>query len=319
MDKLSYKFKKDKQLQLRMFAVTLFFISLYIGFGIFLWSIGLQWYYLFPIVVILIFLQYFYSDRLMLKISRAKIVTSDQAPQLHRIVEKVANRAGINKPKIAIINTNLPNAFATGRNPQKSLVAITTGLRRILSNRELEAVIAHEIGHILNKDMRTMAIANFFVVITSFLISWLFISSLFDKRDSGGNNWPVFLAFIVTYIVYFTAQLFVLAISRYREYAADHTGAELTGDPLALAEALKKISQPTPMPHQQGEADLSTASAFCIYPPAFQRSNGIISLFSTHPPLIKRIEKLIKLEQLKKNYISGNNYAYQWNRVASKR
>ena len=212
------------------------------------------------------------------------------------MVERVAMKAGMPMPKVAVINSMAPNAFATGRNPKNALVAVTVGIRQRLSDRELEAVMAHEIAHVRNRDMRVLAVANFLVTVTSFLMTMLFWNMLFGgfgrRQQSGG----IMLVYLVTILVYFAGQLLVLALTRYREYGADHSGAEISGDPGALANALEKISGSMARIPDEDLRKLQTASAFMIIPAAL-KGESAMNLFSTHPPVEDRVRRLRELER----------------------
>jgi heat shock protein HtpX len=212
----------------------------------------------------------------------------------------LADRAGMPMPKVAVINSHVPNAFATGRNPKNALVAVTTGIRERLSQRELEAVLGHEMAHVRNRDMRVLAIGNFLVTLTSFLMTMLFWSMLFGgmrggrDRESGAGG--IILVYLVTMVVYFVGQLLVLALTRYREYGADHSGAEISGDPGALASALEKISGQMAQIPDQDLRKLQTANAF-LFAPVALKGEDLVHLFSTHPPVQERIRRLRELER----------------------
>ncbi len=210
----------------------------------------------------------------------------------------LANVDVVRKPKVAVIDSSVPNAFATGRNPKNALVAVTTGIRQRLTDRGLEGVLGHELAHVRNKDMRVLAIANFLVTMTSFVMSMLFWSALFGggKRDRQGGANAMMLLYLITMVVYFVGQLLVLALTRYREYGADHSGAEISGDPGALATALEKISGAMARIPSEDLRKLQTASAFLFIPAALKGDN-VIQLFSTHPPVEDRIRRLRELEQ----------------------
>jgi len=279
---------------------TMFLLGvLYAVFALFLIGVGMDIIFVGVIVGVMVLFQYFMSDRLILWSSGAKLVTAEQEPELHAMVQRLADRVRIPMPKVAVIESAMPNAFATGRNPKNALVAVTSGIRQRLSDRELEAVLGHEIAHVTNRDMRVLAIANFLVTVTSFLMTMLFFNMLFggmrrDSRDGGGGG-ALIVVYLVTIVVYFIGQLLVLALTRYREYGADHTGSEITGDPGALASALEKISGSMARIPDQDLRRLQTANAFLIVPLAL-RGEGMANLFSTHPPVQERIRRLRELE-----------------------
>ncbi len=292
------KFHKDRGLVARMYF-TLFMLGvLYAIFTMFLLAAGTPLMFVVPIVGVMVVVQYYMSDRLILMSTGAKEVSSEQAPQLHLMVKTLADRYEMPMPKVAIIDTAVPNAFATGRNPKNALVAVTVGIQQRLSERELQAVIGHELAHVANRDMRILAIANFLVTLTSFLMTMLFWNMLFggmgSRRNNGGGG--MMMVYLVTILVYFVGQLLVLALTRYREFGADHTGAEISGDPGALADALEKISGTVAGIPDQDLRKLQTANAFLIIPAAL-KSQGSMNLFSTHPPLEERVRRLRELEQ----------------------
>jgi len=278
---------------------TMFMLGfLYAVFALFLWQAGTAMIFIAPIIGIIMAVQYFMSDRLILMSTGAKKVTAEQEPELHRMVKVLADRYEMPMPKIAVIDTAIPNAFATGRNPKNALVAVTKGIQERLSERELSAVIGHELAHVANRDMRVLAIANFLVTLTSFLMTMLFWNMLFGgmggRRSNNGGG--VMMVYLVTIVVYFIGQLLVLALTRYREYGADHTGAEISGDPGVLADALEKISGTVANIPDKDLRKLQTANAFLIIPAAL-KGEGSMNLFSTHPPLQERIKRLRELEQ----------------------
>ena len=278
---------------------TMFMLGfLYAVFALFLMAAGMQMIFIGGIVGIMVVVQYYMSDKLILMSTGAKTVTAEQQPSLHKMVKLLADRYEMPMPKVAVIDTAIPNAFATGRNPKNALVAVTTGIQERLSERELQAVIGHELAHVANRDMRVLAVANFLVTVTSFLMTMLFWNMLFGgmggrRNNSGGG---VMMVYLVTMIVYFIGQLLVLALTRYREYGADHTGAEISGDPGALADALEKISGTVAGIPDKDLRKLQTANAFLIIPAAL-KGEGSMNLFSTHPRLQERVKRLRELEQ----------------------
>ena len=290
------KFKKDTGLVTRMYF-TMFMLGILYGvFALFLMAVNFPIILIGVIVALLVGVQYFLSDRMIMWSTGAKQVDRSQEPELFAMVERVAMKADMPMPKVAVINSMVPNAFATGRNPKNALVAVTVGIRQRLSDRELEAVMAHEIAHVRNRDMRVLAVANFLVTMTSFLMTMLFWNMLFGgfgrRQQSGG----IMLVYLVTILVYFLGQLLVLALTRYREYGADHSGAEISGDPGALANALEKISGSMARIPDEDLRKLQTASAFMIIPAAL-KGESAMNLFSTHPPVEDRIRRLRELER----------------------
>lgn len=290
------KFKRDSGLVTRMYFTMFMLGVLYGVFALFLMAVNFPIIWIGVIVAGLVGVQYFLSDKMIMWSTGAKEVSRAEEPELFAMVERVATKAGMPMPKVAVINSMVPNAFATGRNPKNALVAVTVGIRQRLSDRELEAVMAHEIAHVRNRDMRVLAVANFLVTVTSFLMTMLFWNMLFGgfgrRQQSGG----ILLVYLVTILVYFLGQLLVLALTRYREYGADHSGAEISGDPGALASALEKISGSMARIPDEDLRKLQTASAFMIIPAAL-KGDSAMNLFSTHPPVEDRIRRLRELEK----------------------
>lgn len=230
-------------------------------------------------------IMYFASAKMVLWSTRAKIVSQADAPRLHRIVDRVVLRAGIPKPKVAIMPTRTPNAFATGRNPKHAVVAATVGIMEMLDDDELEGVIAHEISHVKNRDILIMSVASAMASI----ISWVAFSFLWGGRDRNANPLVGILIWLLAPIA---AMLIQLAISRSREYAADASGAHLLGHGESLAKALMKMEAGVAMrPLQTGNP--STSSMFIVNP---FRSGGMTGLFRTHPPTADRVRRLRELQ-----------------------
>ncbi|HLF78723.1 MAG TPA: zinc metalloprotease HtpX [Dehalococcoidia bacterium] len=239
------------------------------------------------------FVMYWFSDKLALSMAGAHEVTKEQEPRLHAMVEEVAMLAGVPKPKVYVVQNESPNAFATGRNPQHAVVAVTTGIRRILDDRELRAVIGHEIGHVKNRDILTASIAATIAGAISYIQTMLMWGALLGGgRDrEGGNPLVALLASIVAGIA---AVLLQMAISRTREYSADKSGAEYLRDPEALASALAKLHngvQVQPMRETAGTE--ATSSLYIVHP--FRGGAGLGNLFSTHPPVEERIKRLRRM------------------------
>jgi heat shock protein HtpX len=242
----------------------------------------------------LFLVQYFTSDKIALLSMGAREVSPQQAPRLHAIIERLCIQANLPKPRVAVAQTSMPNAFAVGRSPKNSTVCATTGLLQLLDDSELEGVLGHELTHIANRDVMVMTIASFFASIASFIVQmgFWFGGAFDDNRDSG----PAFIVVIlVSAIVYVVSWLLLQALSRYREFAADRGSAIITGRPSELISALWKISGTMPrIPQQDLRAASSELAAFYIFPPKAKQS--LATMFSTHPPLEARIKRLERLE-----------------------
>ncbi|BDC36266.1 MAG: zinc metalloprotease HtpX [Candidatus Methanoliparum thermophilum] len=284
------EWEKDRGLFIRMFLTMFFLAALYLAFIAVLSVLGVSIIPLVFMAGVMLFAQYYFSDRLVLMSTGAQIVSEEEAPELHEIVSRLCINADIPKPKIAIVQSSIPNAFATGRNSKRAVVAVTAALMKQLNKGELEAVLAHELSHIKNKDVLVLTIAGFFSTIAFFLVRYLIFFGGRD-RNSGG----IMIAWIVSVIVWLLSFLLIRALSRYREFAADRGSAILTGQPSNLILALLKISGRM---EQVPKDDLRKAegmNAFYIIPALSGES--ILGLLSTHPPIEKRIEALEKIEQ----------------------
>src|SRR5579863_3261330 len=245
----------------------------------------------------------FYSDKIALRTAGAVEVTPEQAPQLHGIVDRVCALADMPKPRVAIANSPIPNAFATGRNADKSVLCVTTGLMNRLEPDELEGVIAHELSHVAHKDVQVMTIASFLAIVAALLIRFSFYGELFGGggRGRGGNNnnggaLPIFLIIMgVSIAVYAISFLLIRLLSRYRELAADRSGALLTGQPSALKSALVKVSDGINRIPTRDLRSAEPLNAFFFAPAAHLTGGSTLStLFSTHPSLERRLEELDK-------------------------
>jgi heat shock protein HtpX len=231
---------------------------------------------------------YWFSDRIVLKMYRAQAVTEAEEPVLHRIVRELALRAGIPMPKVYIIPNDTPNAFATGRNPEHAAIAVTAGIKGLLSEEELKGVLAHELSHISHRDILIGTVAATIAGAISFIATMARWGALFGGDDREGGGMAQFAVMLVlTTLASLAALLIQMAISRSREYLADEGGARLAGNPLFLARALAKLdakAQRIPM-----EVNPATAHMFIVNP---LRGGGVMSLFSTHPPMEERIRRL---------------------------
>jgi len=289
---------RDIGLSWRMLLTTFLLGALYVAFFVVLlqlFSLSLG-----AVIVImggLAFLQYFTSDKIALKASGAKIVERDQAPDLHDMVERLAAMADLPKPRVAIIPTDIPNAFATGRSPKKSVVAVTEGLWRRLEPREVEGVIAHELTHISNRDVTVMTIASFFAMVAAMLTRIALYTGMFSGGNRDNNNSaPVWLImFLVSMVTYVVSWILIQTISRYREYAADRGAALITGAPEYLMSALQKISSQMTRIPQRDLREVAGMNAFFIIPTNVKRTAG--ELFMSHPPLEKRLRALAEIAQ----------------------
>lgn len=237
------------------------------------------------------FLQYFYSDKMILSSMGAKIVTESEEPELYDIVRRLCQNVDLPMPRIAVVKSSMPNAFATGRNQKNAVVAVTTGIMARLNNNELEAVLAHELTHVKNRDMMVMTIATFLSSMAQILVQWLpFMSGGDRDRDSGSSFIVLFLVSLVVWIVSF---ILIRTLSRYREFAADRGAAIMTGQPSNLVSALKKISG-FRVPTEDLRKVEGPVSALFITPAI--SGSSFMRLFSTHPTLEARIAALQKIE-----------------------
>jgi heat shock protein HtpX len=271
---------------------------LYVAFGVALFyflNVGLV-----PMLLIVVglgFFQYYTSDKLALAASGAKIVSAEEAPDLHAMVERLCAMANLPKPRIAVVDTDVPNAFATGRNPNHAAVAVTTGLWRRLEPQEIEGVLAHELSHIANRDVLVMTVASFFAMLAALLTRFGLYAGMFGgfgggNRDS--NNTPVWLiVFLVSVVVYALSFILIRTISRYREYAADRGSAIITGAPENLMSALQKISSGITQIPQRDLREVQGMNAFFIIPTNWK--TNMSEWMMDHPPLEKRLAALSEI------------------------
>jgi heat shock protein HtpX len=252
------------------------------------------------IVVGLAFFQYYTSDKLALAASGAKVVSAEEAPDLHAMVERLCAMANLPKPRIAVVDTDVPNAFATGRNPKHAAVAVTTGLWRRLEPQEVEGVLAHELSHIANRDVLVMTIASFFAMLAAMLTRFGLYAGMFGgfggggNRDNNNNQVPVWLiVFLVSIVVYAISFILIRTISRYREYAADRGSAIITGAPENLMSALQKISSGITQIPQRDLREVQGMNAFFIIPTNWK--TNMSEWMMDHPPLEKRLAALAEI------------------------
>ncbi len=286
---------RDAGLTLRMIVTGSLLGLLYVVFAVVLFnvlSVGLAPMIL--IVVGLAFFQYYTSDKLALAASGAKVVERDQAPELHAMIERLCAMADLPKPRVAIIDTDVPNAFATGRSPKHAAVAVTRGLWQRLEPQEVEGVLAHELSHVANRDVLIMTVASFFAMLAGLLTRFGLYGGMFGGRNRDNNGVPVWLiVLLVSVVTYFLSQILILAISRYREFAADRGSALITGAPEHLMSALQKITSDIFRIPTQDLRQVEGMNAFFIIPTSVKSSAR--TLFMTHPPLEKRLAALAEI------------------------
>ncbi|QYX80334.1 zinc metalloprotease HtpX [Streptomyces akebiae] len=289
------RFEPDRQLTARM-AVTMFLLGLvYVAFIAALIVLLKSTVLVIVIAAGLLAAQYWYSDRIALYAMRGRLVTAEEQPQLHGVIDRLCATADMPKPRVAISEMDLPNAFATGRNADHAVVCVTTGLRRRLTAEELDGVLAHELSHVAHRDVAVITIASFLGVLAGLVVRFAFYSQLFGGRQRDQNTAVALVAVIaVSALVYALSFLLIRALSRYRELAADRAGAMLTAKPSALASALTKVSGDIARIPTQ---DLRTAQAFnaFFFTPALGPGTAVANLFSTHPSLERRLEALAEI------------------------
>ena len=281
---------RDTGLSARMF-ITLFLLAVvYLAFLAVMLAAGLDYTLMFLIAFALLGAQYFFSDKLVLWTMGAREVSAEEAPELHGTIERLVALADLPKPRIAVVESSMPNAFATGRSPHNAVVAVTTGLMERLEQPEVEAVLAHELSHIRNRDVMVMTLASFFSTVAYFLMRIGLSGG--GRRDRGGGAAAIFIVSILVWIISF---FLIRALSRYRELAADRGAAIITGAPSQLASALIKISGTMQRIPQRDLREVEGMNAFFILPAAHGSSR--FELFSTHPSLERRLERLKSMEQ----------------------
>jgi heat shock protein HtpX len=286
------RWKADSGLNARMVLSFVILGILYIIFLSILHYLGVGYIPLAIIASAMILAQWYFSDKIVLWSSGATIVSKEQYPRLHEIVERLSANNGIPKPKVAIVNSMVPNAFATGKSPKSSLVAVTSGILDLLDDDELEAVIGHELSHVRSRDVLVLTLASVFSMVAWYLVQFGFFGGLQGRgRNASGGTAIVILVALITWVVSF---LIIRAISRYREYSADRSGAIMTGKPDKLASALLKISgKMGNIPTKELE-NVQKLNAFFIIPAL--SGSSIANLFSTHPPVEKRVQKLREMQ-----------------------
>jgi heat shock protein HtpX len=294
-------FGRDAGLTLRIISTSFALGLLYVIFAVVLLnflSIGLV-----PIILIVVgiaLFQYWTSAKLALLAAGAKTVSPEEAPELHAIIDRLCAMTDLPKPTVAIIESDVPNAFATGRNPKNAAVAVTTGLMRRLPPQEIEAVLAHELSHVANRDVLIMTLASFFAMIAAVITRWGLYFGMWGGYGGGNNNRdnnnqiPVWLIiFVVSVVTYALSFILIRMISRYREYAADRGSALITGAPENLMSALQRIASGITQIPERDLREVAGMNAFFIVPTNWRANLG--ELFMTHPPLEKRLAALAEI------------------------
>jgi heat shock protein HtpX len=293
----------DRGLTFRIFITGLLMVLLYaLVIGI-LFAVGLNLGVILVLAGVFLFCQYWFSDKIALFGMHGRIVTPEQEPELHGIIDRLCALADMPKPRVAIADVDMPNAFATGRNPKNAVVCATRGIMRRLDEPELEAVLAHELSHVAHRDVAIMTIASFLGMVAGLITRFTIYAGIFGGFGGGGNDrggagqaaMIELAVIVVSALIYAISFLLTMALSRYRELAADRSGAILIGRPSLLASALVKVTgEMSRIPTR----DLRSAEHFnaFYFTPALAKGTSLSSLFSTHPTLQKRLDQLAKLE-----------------------
>jgi heat shock protein HtpX len=305
--------KGDRGLNIRMFTTGLMLVLLYGAVVGILIAVGISYVVVLVIAAAILFCQYWFSDKIALFGMGGHIVTPEQAPELHGVIDRLCALADMKKPRVALADTDVPNAFATGRSPNNAVVCATAGLMRRLDEPELEAVLAHELSHVAHRDVAVMTIASFLGVVAGLVTRVMFWTGMmggFGGNNRGGNNnqggdnaaMVEMIVLLVSVVVYAISFLLTRALSRYRELAADRSGALLTGQPSVLASALVKVTGEMSRIPTRDLRSAETFNAF-YFTPALSSNNknsgnglSISSLFSTHPSLQQRLDQLARIE-----------------------
>lgn len=290
------RWRRDRGLQLRMIATILLLAIVYAAFIAVLAYLGVGPLLLFAIVTVLLVAQYFLSDRLALSAMGARVVGEGEEPQVHQTLTRLSAMAGMTPPELAIIDSPVPNAFAAGRSPGHSVVGVTSSLLRMLNQEELEAVIAHELSHVKNRDVMVITLASFLSTVAFVIFrNWFFIGGGMRGERGGDDRSLWFILPLVAAVVWAASYLLIRALSRYREFSADSGSALITGRPSHLASALAKISGLMERVPTKDLREVEGMNAFFIIPAV--SGSSIFELFSSHPPVEARIAALERIEK----------------------
>ncbi|MEU7746913.1 zinc metalloprotease HtpX [Nonomuraea sp. NPDC049158] len=291
---MNTRFAPDRGLTTRM-VVTMFLLGLlYVAFMGVLIAVGVQGLVVLVLAGGLLLAQYFLSDRIALFAMHGREVSPQEAPELHGMVDRLCAMADMPKPRVAIADSDVPNAFATGRNQNNSVLCVTTGILRRLEPQELEGVLAHELSHVAHRDVAVMTIASFLGIVAGLMTRFALYTGLGRSRDNNGGVPIGLIIMLVSIVVYAISFLLTRALSRYRELAADRAGALLTQRPSALASALTKVTGDMARIPSQDLREAAPFNAF-YFAPALAKGTSIATLFSTHPPLERRLEQLARI------------------------
>lgn len=292
-------YKPDVGLSMRM-VLTIFLLgAVYVVFGVVLALVlHVPTALLITVAAVIAFVQFFYADKIALFSMRAREVSEAEAPQLHEMIGRLAAQANLPKPRVALVDTSVPNAFATGRSKNHAVVAVTTGIINKLEPQELEAVLAHELTHIINRDMLVMTIAAFFSIVAGLIVRNFFwfgggFGGGYGRRNNNQGD-AMAIVLLVSLAVYAVSFLLIRALSRYRELAADRGSALITGDPSHLASALLRISNDMQRIPDKDFRQAQTVNALWIVPAL--RGNNMLGLLSTHPSTEERVQRLQQMQ-----------------------
>ena len=292
------KWYRDTGLQARMILTMFLLAVLYLIFLSVVLTFGGPWTNILLIFMMLIlFAQFFFSDTLVLWSTGGRIVTEQEEPRLHETISRLCAIADLPKPKVAIVESNVPNAFATGRSKNNAVVAVTTSLKQKLSQPELEAVLAHELSHVKNRDMLVITVASFLSTVAALLVRNMMFMGLMGggNRDRNNGAGAAIIVFVISLVVWVISFLLIRALSRYREFAADRGSAMITGQPSHLASALMAISGVMERVPSRDLREMEGMNAFFIIPAI--SGDSIMGLLSTHPPVEARIRALEEMER----------------------
>jgi heat shock protein HtpX len=296
----------DRGLTIRMFTTGLMLVVLYGAVIGLLVAFGISYAVVLVFAAIILFVQYWFSDKIALFGMGGRVVTPEEAPQLHGVIDRLCALADMKKPRVAIADTDVPNAFATGRSPNTAVVCATRGLMRRLDESELEAVLSHELSHVAHRDVAVMTIASFLGVVAGMITRIMLWSGLMGgfgggrgNNNNGGNDNAAMVemaVLVVSVVVYAISFLLTRALSRYRELAADRSGALLTGQPSALASALVKVTGEMSRIPTRDLRSAESFNAFYFTPALATKGVSLSTLFSTHPSLDQRLAQLASIE-----------------------